>query len=707
VIYKTKPSAWTSMAIVAVGMIGAALTPITAVCAPAETAVNGKDSADDKQRANWLSVGRNSSEDHYSPLAKVDDQNVAHLGLAWFMDLPNEGPLQATPLAIDGVLYFSGINGRVYSVDAISGHTRWVFDPGLDHKGWVPSYGSNRGVAYWKGKIYVGVVDGRLTALDAHDGKVVWSVQTVDESTAPKSLSGAPRVFDGKVIIGNGGEHGRGYVTAYDTDTGKKLWRFYTVPGNPAQGFENAAMAMAAKTWSGEWWKEGDGDNASASVWDCITYDSELHRVYLGTGNANAAIDGPNRGDNLFAASIIALDANTGAYLWHYQETPRDSFDYDASANIVLASLNFEGKRRQVLMQASKNGFFYVIDRITGRLISAEKFSKATWAERIDLTSGRPVEAAHLREGSPITIWPSAFGAHDWQPMSFNPITSLMYIPTLKLGMHLQCSPHSPTSSSDCRVYKAMQLLPQEADDLTGGLVAWDPIGKRKRWEIHYSDSFWNGGVLSTAGNLVFQGTGRGQLNAYSASTGQKLWSFYAGLGINAAPITYAAGGIQYVSVLVGYGGAVNVVGWGGHLETLKRIDYGWRFNEQPRRLLTFALDRKLALPPGNAPRFIVHAVDDPNAVIDAQAATQGAELYHRCAACHGLDLVNIGAFAPDLRESRLALSLDSFRTVVHDGALSSVGMPKFGDLKDEELRAIYMYIRQRARETAHSLPKG
>jgi quinohemoprotein ethanol dehydrogenase len=668
-----------------------------------ETVVDGKAIAAEVQGVNWLSVGRTYSENHYSPLSEINDRNVTRMGLAWFVDLPNEGPLQATPLAIDGVLYFSGTDGRAYSVDARTGRVRWVFDPDLiHHTPWASTYGSNRGVAYWRGKVYVGTVDGRLVALDARDGNVIWSVQTLDEPSAGKSISGAPRVFEGKVIIGHGGEQGRGYVTAYDADTGKLRWRFYAVPGEPAKGFENAAMAMAAKTWSGQWWK--DEGSASASVWDAITYDPELHRVYLGTGNGNSTLDGPDRGNNLFTASIVALDADTGAYVWHYQETPRDAFDFDATAQMVLASLNIEGRLRQVLMQASKNGFFYVIDRVTGKLISAEKFSKATWAERIDPQTGRPIEAAHLRDGSPVTIWPSAFGAHDWQPMSFNPITSLMYIPTMKLGMSVHCRQQPHPSQIQCGIYEAMELFPQEADDLTGRLVAWDPIAQQKRWEVQYADSFWNGGTLSTAGNLVFQGTGRGQFNVYNASTGQKLWSFYTGLGVSAAPMTYTVDGVQYVSVLVGYGGAINVVGYGGHLETLKRVDYGWHFNEQPRRLLTFALDRQVTLPPGNPPRFTLLPVNDPQIVIDRKAATRGASLYGSCMTCHGIELVNIGGFAPDLRESRLALNFDSFRAVVHDGALASVGMPKFGDLRDDDVRAIYMYIRQQAREAARSV---
>jgi quinohemoprotein ethanol dehydrogenase len=653
--------------------------------------VDGNAIADETQGTDWLSGGRTYTESHYSPLAEINDRNVARLGLAWFLDLRNEGPLQATPLAVNGVLYFSGSNGRVYAVDARSGREQWTFDPDLVHHApRLTSYGANRGVAYWKDKVYVGTVDGRLVALNARTGKVAWSVQTFDEpNNDRKYISGAPRVFRDKVIIGHGGEGGRGYVTAYDASSGKRRWRFYTVPGDPAKGFENPTMAMAAKTWTGQWWKDG----GNATVWEGITYDPELNRIYLGTANGtpwNVNVRSGRGDDCLFTNSIIALDAETGAYLWHYQETPRGAFDYDydATEQMVLANLDIGGKHRKVLMQASKNGFFYVIDRVTGKLISAKKFSKANWAERIDLGTGRPVEAVQDQNGGSRAIWPSIFGAHAWAPMSFNSATSLMYIPTMKFGM---------------RVGKdVLELGPQDPDDLTGGLLAWDPVAQKKAWQVQYADSFWNGGTLSTAGDLVFQGTARGQFIAYNARTGEKLWSYYAGLGISGAPITYTIDGVQYVSVLVGYGGNINMVGMTGDLDAIQRANYGWHFNEQPRRVLVFALGGQLPLPPGEPPRFTVRAVDDPRLAIDVKESAKGATLYEdSCPPCHGINLMNIGAFSPDLRESRGAMNWEAFRAVVQEGNLAAFGMPKFGALTDEEIRSIYMYIRKSAREAA------
>ena len=672
----------------------------------AETVVDGRAIADERQGANWLSYGRTYSEGHYSPLSHINAGNVRQLGLAWSLELPGQRTLEATPLAVDGVLYFTGSHGKTFAVDARSGKRLWEFDPDPVHHSPQKlriNMDAHRGVAYWRGKVYVGLFDGRLLALDAKTGKTAWSVQTFDDGRARKGISGAPRVFDGKVIIGHGNaEWGtRGYVTAYDAATGRQRWRFYTVPGEPKKGFENAAMAMAAKTWNGAWWHWGGG----GTVWDNMTYDPEFNRVYLATGNggpANADVRSPGKGDNLFVASIVAVNADTGGYVWHYQVNPRDTWDYDSTQQMVLADLTIEGEPRKVLMQASKNGFFYEIDRASGKLISAEKFANVTWAERIDLKTGRPVETADARyKNGPVVIWPSALGAHGFQPMSFNSTTGLVYIPTMKLGMRIGPA----QSDDDLRNYRndkrryfvisgaQMEMGIMESDDGTGGLLAWDPVTQKKRWEVHYTDSLWNGGTLATAGNLVFQGTGRGQFLAYNAGTGEKLWNIDAGLGIIAAPVTYEVDGLQYVSILVGYGGAASMFGD-------KLLDYGWRFNEQPRRLLTFALDKHMTLPPSKPPRFDVHAVDDPEVVVNSSEASEGLKLYgSTCASCHGAELGS--TIAPDLRESTLAMNWQAFRAVLHEGQLAAVGMPKYDDLSDEDLRALFMYIRQRAREAA------
>jgi quinohemoprotein ethanol dehydrogenase len=681
-------------------------------CAGATSVIDVRAIADETQGANWLAYGRTYSESRFSPLASINESNVKELGLAWYLDLPGQGTLEGTPLVIDGVLYFSGTYGKTFAVDARSGRELWEFDPEIAR--YNPqklrlNMGAHRGLAYWKGKIYVGTNDGRLLALDSRSGKVLWTAQTVSLTRGnPKFNSGAPRAFNGKVVIGHGSAEAgtRGYATAYDADTGRQLWRFYTVPGDSARGFKSRAEAMAATTWTGNPQNWGGG-----SVWDSIVYDPEFNRIYLATGNGNAmnrTVRSPAGGDNLFLCSIVALDADTGRYLWHYQVVPGDSWDYDATAQMVLANLTIAGKLRKVLMQASKDGFFYVLDRSTGKLISAEKYTKVTWAERIDLNTGRPIEVpnAHYRV-SPVTIWPSDLGAHNWPPMSFDRTTGLVYIPTLQLGETFAPIKGKQETSDGAAASAGSQGRPlysiqagmntsytSDAGDGTGALLAWDPVTQTKRWEVPY-DSFWNGGVVSTAGNLVFQGTGRGQLIAYRASTGEKLWSFNAGLGIIAAPITYSVDGVEYLSILIGYGG---LAGSG-----TKLFDYGWRFGEQPRRLLTFSLGGHTLLPPGKPPRFSVATVDDPSIVLDVPLATQGAKAYdtNYCWLCHGTNLENSGSIAPDLRESHLALNWEAFRTVLNQGSLAAAGMPKFNDLSEQDMRALYTYIRQRARETA------
>jgi quinohemoprotein ethanol dehydrogenase len=680
-----------------IALAAAPLASSAPAVAASAAVVDSKAIASRDQGGNWLSVGRNYAEDRYSPLSAIRAENVQSLGLAWSLELPGQRSLQSTPLAVEGVLYFTGTNGKTFAVDGRSGRQLWEVDPDLANNPInrrQAIWGSNHGVAFWRGKVYVGFVDGRLAALDARTGKVVWSVQTFDEEDTAKVITGAPRVFNGKVIIGHGGESGtRGYVTTYDAETGKKLWRFHTVPGDPAKGFENPAMARAANTWRGEWWKQG----GNATVWDNTTYDPELNRVYFGTANGTplyATVRSPGGGDNLFVASIIALDADSGQYVWHYQLNPAETWEYDATQQIVLADLTIGGKRRKVLMQAPKNGFFYVIDRVTGKLISAEKLGKVTWAEKIDLKTGRPVEDPLVRQFNerPIHMWPSSIGIHNWQPMSFDPVSKTMYIPIQHLGQTIGPSAQlGPRPQGIVVGANTWELRAQHPDDGTSSLLAWDPIKQVKKWEVRYPESFWNGGTLVTAGNLVFQGTDRGDFIAYDSRNGAKLWSFNVGLGINAGPMTYAIDGIQYVSVLVGYGGTANVA---------KAFDKGWRFNDQPRRLLTFALGGRGAKTGAPPPRYEVRAVDDASLVIDPKVAAAGKPIYDaNCMLCHGFELQPYSSIHPDLRESYMALSWDAFKAVLHDGVRISAGMPKFENLSEQELRSLHLYIRQRARD--------
>jgi quinohemoprotein ethanol dehydrogenase len=641
---------------------------------------------------NWTAHNGNADEQAYSVLNRINASNVQRLGLAWSVDLEGEASLEATPLAVDGVLYFTGSYAAVYAVDALTGKQLWKFDP----QTWKTapgkmlfSFAANRGAAYADGRVFSATLDGRLVALDAKTGALLWSAQTVPESGG-KTITGAPRAFNGKVIIGNGGaDFGeRGYVTAYSAADGKQLWRFYVAPGKPEENAGDPAMERAAATWNGEYWKTGTG----GAVWDAITFDQELNRIYIGTGNAgpyDAAKRSPGGGDNLYTSSIVALDADTGKYVWHYQTTPRDTWDYDATQQMTLADLVIGGERRKVLMQAPKNGFFYVLDRRTGQLISAEKIGKVTWAERVDRLSGRPVEAKDARyDSGDATVWPGTMGAHAFQSMSFNPRAGLVYIPYMQLGTHF----HKGTPLPNVFVLGDLSIAGYKADteDDKGALIAWDPIQQNARWKAPLQ-TIWNGGTLATAGDLVFQGTGDGYLRAYNASSGKELWRFNAGLGIIAPPMTYSVRGQQYVSVLVGYGGSAAV--WGQWMQA------GWKYGVQPRRLLTFSLDAKGALPAAPPADFSVKALDDPSLKFSESDVAQGHAMYNLvCSACHGLNLRSAGAPGPDLRESRLALTEDGVWTAIHDGALIARGMPQIAMFGRPAVHQIYAYIRTGAR---------
>ena len=645
---------------------------------------------------NWPGKNGDTDEAAYSPLHQINTTNVGRLGLKWSLDLPGEQMLEATPLAIDGVLYFTGSYATVYAVNAVNGKLLWKYDPQAWKHGprklrfVMPA---NRGVAYADGRVFFATLDGRLIALNAKSGSPLWSVETVPAQSM-KTITGAPRVFHGKVIIGNGGaDFGeRGYVTAYDAASGHQVWRFYTVPGTPDENRGNPAMEQAAATWTGEYWKTGTGGGA----WDNFTYDREFNRVYIGTGNASPYDPekrSPGGGDNLYTDSIVALDADTGHYVWHYQVNPRDAWDFDSTSQMILADLTIDGQPRKVLMQSPKNGFYYVLDRTDGRVISAGKIGKVTWADHIDPSTGRAVEEQNIRyQHGDVTIWPTPIGAHNWHSMSYSPHSGLAYIPYLQLGMK-----YSKTADAKGQLGGVSQTVVRaDAEDGKGALVAWDPAQQRLRWKVQH-DHFWNGGTMSTAGGLVFQGLPEGYLCAYDDQSGRVLWRFNTGLGIVSAPISYTVRGRQYVSVLVGYG-ASNSVG--------DLMNVGWKFNAQPRRLVTFALDANATLPPTAPPDLAAHPVDDPTVQIDPADVGPGQVLYTmNCGACHGAGVISAGAPAPDLRESSLALHRDTLWTVVHDGTLLPMGMPRFDDLNETQVRQLHAYIRTQARDALGRSP--
>jgi quinohemoprotein ethanol dehydrogenase len=635
---------------------------------------------------DWPGTGRTYDEQFYSPLAQVNDRNVGQLGLAWSVDL-GFGNTSTQPVEVDGVVYFSTGMSVVRAVDVRSGKLLWTFDPEVGKYGGkeMRQQWGTRGIAWWNGKVYTGTVDGRLIAIDAKTGKAVWSVKT----TLPgQFITGAPRVFKDKVIIGQGGSDStlnRGYVTAYDAETGKQLWRFYVVPGNPAVDTDETTK-LAAKTWTGEWWRWGGG----GSPWNAMTYDAELNQVLIGTGNGypwNQHLRSPGGGDNLFLCSIVAVDADTGAYKWHYQINPGDSWDYNAAMGNALADVRIDGKVRKVLMTAPKNGFFYVIDRTDGKLISAEKIAKVTWATRIDVKTGRPVEVEGARypDGKDFEIWPSSRGAHSWMPMSYSPKSGLVYIPKIEHGLIFN---DRGINMDNWRPFGANLAFPDKDPlDNSSSLLAWDPIGQKKVWEIPYKGG-WTGGALSTAGNLVFQGHIDGRLVAYAADSGKELWRFPAQAAILAAPISYRVDGKQYVSVMVGLGGSAAT-------ESTSHAGITIDGRTQKNRILTFVLGGKAKLPPAPPP-YVVKPVDDPDYKPDPALAAKGEAVYNRnCLNCHGLDTIAAG-WAPDLRGSAVPQSAEAFNAIVRDGGLVATGMPRFDDLPEKDIDAVRQYLRSR-----------
>ena len=663
--------------------------------------------ADESQTANWLAYGRTHNERRFSPSDQINTGNVAKLKVDWFLDLPSDVGLVSTPLVVDGTLYFTGTMNVIRAVDAATGELLWEYDPkvadairGKRQAGWK----HNRGISFYEGKLFAATWDGRLFALDAKTGKELWSVRTFDIDRA-LYITGAPKAFNGKVLIGNGGTEAgptRGWVTAYDADTGEEAWKFYIVPGNPADGFENAAMEMAAKTWTGDWWRHGGGGNA----WHGFTYDPEFNAIYICTGNGstwNRKIRSPGGGDNLFLSSIVALDADTGEYRWHYQTTPGESWDYNSNMDIVLADLRLadDDEPIKAILHAPKNGFFYVIDRSTGKLVSAKAFVETTWATHIDIETGRPVEVPGARyETDAAYITPNAYGAHSWHAMSYSPQSGLAYIPAIHLATNYSDLGFDIDGFQMEPYVGGFGVNPLPADqprEYPASLIAWDPIRQQAAWQIP-QQSVPNGGTLTTAGGLLFQGRADGRFIAYDAKSGEELWNFDMGLGMTAAPITYELNGKQYVSMLVGWGGGSAGLGALFSTDKFSGSNLGWDYGKHMRRLVTFSLDGKANMPAQPPPHF-PQPIEAPEFEIDPALAAQGAAEFGTCLACHGLNAIAAG-MAPDLRASPMPLDFSSFAAVVRDGALVARGMPADPSITDAQLRALQHFIRQRARET-------
>ncbi len=650
---------------------------------------------------NWAAFGRTFDESHYSPLSQINTGTVRRLGLAWSLDLDTTNSVTA-PLEVDGVLYLSSGYGIVQAVDVRTGRNLWRYDAKpMDQPGASKmriDWGI-RGLAFWKGRVYTGTADGRLLAINARDGAIAWSVQTVDPGNGA-AITGAPRVFNGKVIIGFGGGDFsplRGYVSTYDASTGKLLWRFYTVPPRPGAKDGAASddiLAKARGSWTGTWWKYGGG----GTVWNAITYDPDFNRIYIGTGNGdpmNWKLRSPGGGDNLFIASIVALDADTGRYVWHYQTTPGDSWDYDATTDMTLTTLRIDGQDHKVLIQAAKNGFIYVIDRANGKLLSADKLGTVTWAERVDPATGRPVLVPGARyEHKSILLWPSFQSVHHWPPQSLSPRTGYMYEPTLEMpatygdeGVDLKHF-HPRMWTND---YTGLTVGNGDVPVNAGHSVlkAWDLQHHRIAWQVETA-GISNGGTLATGGDLVFQGLADGYLHAYAARDGRDLWSYFAKVAVTGVPITYSVDGKQYLTITAGPL-AGSTAGFGSISG-----QWGWDPRIHPRRLLTFVLDGKAQIPP-TPPRRPAVPLDPPGFQVDAARAKRGAYEYIHCVLCHGMGVV-AGGIAPDLRASPVPLSMAAFVHVVRDGGLKARGMPQFAEITDEQLEDIQQFIRQKAR---------
>ncbi len=654
----------------------------------------------DKEPSQWMSVGGTWKEQRFSPLTQINDKNAQRLGLAWYSELNTYRGVEATPLVIDGVLYNISAWDITTAYDAATGKVLWTYDPKVP-VAWarLTCCGpGSRGLAAWHGKVIMATVDGRLIALDARSGQPIWTTDTL-EKDQPLSITGAPRIADGKVVIGNsGGDLGaRGYISAYDADTGKPAWKFYIVPGDPAKpdgAASDPVMPMAAKTWHGEWWKVGGGGND----WDTIVYDPAQHLVIFATGNGSPHAQkfrSPGGGDNLFLCSVVAVDAATGQYRWHYQEIPGEEWDYDCTAPLAMAELKIGGKLRPVLLHAPKDGFFYVLDRRTGKLISARNYVPNTWASGVDLKTGRPkiYPDAFVTE-SPHLLSPGAGGGHNWNPMSFSPRTGLVYIPAQETYMvesvlpdgEFKFRPGQSTLGANYRNEPELRkvLNAQASGREKGYMLAWDPVRQKEAFRIPYPHA-GSGGTMVTAGNLLVQGTIRKTLAVYRADNGKKLWE----MPIDSVPVsgaaTYSVRGRQYIAINAGWNSAV-----------VNGLDEGGvPFTFSPARLLVFALDAKGVKLPPNQPSGTIPVPPSGDQPLDKVA--QGAALYSTtCAICHGQNAVG---GVKDLRHMSEATHAEFLDIVLH-GKRQALGMASFADkLTEDQAQAIQAYLISRAQE--------
>ena len=654
---------------------------------------------------NWLSHGRDYHEQRFSPLNQINLETINKLQLEWSLDMGTTRGLEATPIVDNGIMFVSSTWSVVHAVDAKTGKELWVYDPDVP-RSWARKVCCdvvNRGVAVWEGQVYFGTIDGRLISLDTKTGKKIWEINTLIDTDKDYTITGAPRVANGKVYIGNGGaDMGgvRGYVSAYNTKNGNLEWRFFTVPGDPSLPFEHPELEMASKTWTGQWWTMGGG----GTVWNSIVFDPEFNQLYIGTGNGspwNQQIRSPEGGDNLFLSSIVALNADTGKMNWYYQTTPEERWDYTATQDIMLADLHIDGEDRKVLMQAPKNGFFYVLDRKTGELLRANNYVKTNWATHVDLKTGRPVlnpDKNYYEKA--VWILPGTYGGHGWQAMSYDPKQKLVFIPTMEIAaVHRVKKTFAesglykmlPETVNTGTEFNLFDTVPDMSDGenippITGELVAFDPLTGKTKWSVRHKQ-FWNGGPLTTAGGLVFQGNGSGFIEAYDTKDGKLVWSKNVYIGIMAPPVTYMIDGEQYISILAGDGGASNFLGdnfgiWEGQLASIKYGNYG--------KLLTFKLNGKSKIEELEEKDLSIPEQPSINASLEDIKA--GEDIYaNYCAICHGSGVH--GKTVSDLRYMK-AETHEYFNEIVLNGMLEENGMKGFSDILNEKNAfEVYSYI--------------
>lgn len=641
---------------------------------------------------NWMINGGTLYGERYSLLNQINTTNVAQLKPAWSFAYDTTRGQEAEPLVVDGVMYVTTAWSKVYALDAVTGRQLWFFDPKVPGEQGAKACCDvvNRGAAVYRGKVYVATIDGRLIALHAGTGQEMWSAQTTDPR-GHHTITGAPRVYRNKVIIGNGGADlgARGYVTAYDTETGKLLWRFYLVPGDPGKPDNAASDSIMEKlvrpTWSGNYARSENGGTA----WNAIAYDPDFDRVYIGTGNGspwNPTFRTARKGDNLFLCSVVALDLDTGRYVWHYQQNPQEAWDYNSAMPMILTHLTIDGRSRKVLLHAPKNGLFYVIDRATGKVISAKPYVPVTWTTGLD-ARGRPIEVAGARyEKEPFMVRPSASGAHNWHGMAFSAQTGLVYLSAAENGMRYGGSP----------AFNPQPYLMNTGVDISGFLpnsyflLAWDPVMQREAWRVPLK----GGGVLATAGGLVFQGRGNGsgELAAMRATDGKQLWSYPTPNGIEANPISYAVNGVQYIAVSAG-------IRAGGIMDTSRPLQ------QQPGRMIVFRLGGTAKLPEPPPPARGPTRVTEEFAAADV---AHGAQLYRAsCGRCHGSNAASNNIIT-DLRRSAVLANEAAWAAIVHDGILRPRGMIGWSNwMSRKDVEDIRAYVASRAIALEQELAAG